>query len=347
MKIKSRIFTDKESQYILDNFESMTYKEIAAELGKPYKKVVSFCNLRGLKKSKTVYFTQHESEYVSKNYNKKETREIATTLKKTVKQVSDHAYRLGISRDLVRFDKNEDYFKVIDTEDKAYWLGFLYADGCINQSRNKNTGNIKNQNLEVSLASVDHFHLEKLKMSIGYTGEIKTKIVKLNGKEYPCSRLTVSGIKFTDHLINKGCTPRKSLTLTFPGENILPKELQNHFIRGYFDGDGCVFYSHNEEYKQNTYTVNFVGTLELLSEIQIVFESEAGLNRTKIIKKGNAYQMSYGGFHNFNKIKSYLYSNSMTFLDRKFKKFIEANETKIYKDERLASQHRNMLKKIG
>lgn len=345
--MKSRVFTATESQYILDNFESMTYKEIANNLGKPYKKVVAFCNVRGLTKSKTIHFTKYESEYVLKNYNNGETFEIANALNKTVKQVSDHAYGLGLKRNLIRFDKNDNYFKEINTEDKAYWLGFLYADGCINQTRNKNTGNLKNQNLEVGLAAVDHTHLEKLKSSIGYTGDIKKKTVKFNGKEYPCSRLIVSGIQFTNHLIDKGCTPRKSLTLTFPNESIVPKEMQNHFIRGYFDGDGCVFFSHGEDYKQDTYIINFVGTLSLLTSIQEILQSDAGLNKTKISKKGNAYQLSYGGFNNFNKVKSYLYSNSSIFLDRKLKKFNDANETKIYKDERLASQHRNMLKKIG
>ena len=48
------------------------------------------------------------------------------------------------------YDIDKDYFKVIDTEEKAYWLGFIYADGSISSQPLKNLTR-KNYNFEISL----------------------------------------------------------------------------------------------------------------------------------------------------------------------------------------------------
>lgn len=38
-----------------------------------------------------------------------------------------------------------------------------------------------------------------------------------------------------------GAIKNKSLTLTFPSDDIVPKKFKRDFIRGYFDGDGCIW----------------------------------------------------------------------------------------------------------
>ena len=76
-------------------------------------------------------------------------------------------------------------------------------------------------------------------------------------------------------LIKQGCVPNKSLILTFPNKHQVPKNLINHFIRGYFDGDGSISYGIQERYsvrkKQNTKRLNinaqFIGTKEMLTVI--------------------------------------------------------------------------------
>ena len=68
------------------------------------------------------------------------------------------------------YSLDENYFKVIDTEDKAYWLGFLYADGSITRfyKTDKKTGEkvIRSLSLELGLQSGDKHHLEKFLESI-------------------------------------------------------------------------------------------------------------------------------------------------------------------------------------
>ena len=71
-------------------------------------------------------------------------------------------------------------------------------------------------------------------------------MTKYNNKLYPANRINIVSKQLKKDLIQAGCTCTKSLTLTFPSENIIPKHLQHHFIRGYFDGDGSVFISNEK-----------------------------------------------------------------------------------------------------
>ena len=76
---------------------------------------------------------------------------------------------------------NKDFFNKIDTEEKAYWLGFLYADGCI-VTRSK-CKKVTPMSLELVLSSIDINHLYKFLNSLESNIEIKNKIVELNGKK--------------------------------------------------------------------------------------------------------------------------------------------------------------------
>lgn len=78
-----------------------------------------------------------------------------------------------------------------------------------------------------------------------------------------------------EDLIKQGCIPNKSLVLTFPNKHQVPENLINHFIRGYFDGDGSISYGIRERYsvrkKQNvkrlSVSAQFIGTKEMLAVI--------------------------------------------------------------------------------
>ena len=69
--------------------------------------------------------------------------------------------------------------------------------------------------------------------------EITKKVQKVNGK-IRCE-LTFSSVEMCQDLTNLGAVRAKSLLIEFPDENIVPEKLMPHFIRGYFDGDGCVW----------------------------------------------------------------------------------------------------------
>lgn len=133
-----------------------------------------------------------------------------------------------------KYPLDENVFETIDTKEKAYWLGFLYADGYVSDSKN---------DIEIGLAEKDIEHLNKAKLFFKTDRPLMKKVKRMNEKEYIGYKLTVTSHKLKKDLINKGCTTRKSLTLKFPTEEQVPRELISHFIRGYFDGDGSVTYS--------------------------------------------------------------------------------------------------------
>lgn len=147
------------------------------------------------------------------------------------------------------YNYNDTIFEIIDTEEKAYWLGFLYADGNVTKRliKKENRKDKFSYQLELSLAEVDKDHLIKfgrfMFQDFNEEKNLKKKIIKLKEKEYIAYKITINSKKIVEDLIKLGCVPKKSLILTYPTEEQIPFKLQHHFIRGYFDGDGCVSFN--------------------------------------------------------------------------------------------------------
>lgn len=199
---------------------------------------------------------------------------------------------------------NEDYFEEIDTKDKAYFLGFLYADGNIYLKRNR---------VQITLQNKDAYILLELGKRINYTGKLYIDRVKY-------SKLILDSKKMSQDLINKGCIPNKSLILKFPTEGQVPKELQRHFLRGFFDGDGGI------QNRGSGYTVYFTSTEQFCISISNIFKPlgiQCGNWRKRYRDRENsAGSMSHYENRKNNKIYHYLYDESDNlYLIRKFKKF--------------------------
>lgn len=234
---------------------------------------------------------------------------------------------------------NKDFFKKIQNESSAYWLGFLYADGCIN--RQYKNEKLKSMDLELGLSSVDKHHLEKFLNSLESNVEIKEKKTKLNGEVYTCSRVHICCTSMCRDLIELGCTPQKSLTLSFPSYDIVPKNLMKHFIRGYFDGDGCV--STVPDKGKPKIITSFVGTYEFLNGLSDFMIEEKVIDfKPKFHKKGNAYEIFIYGNEQIRKMLSWMYDDSKVYLDRKFNKYITYYEEY---DKRLLEN--NQVNKVG
>jgi hypothetical protein len=123
---------------------------------------------------------------------------------------------------------NIDYFKEINSNDKAYWLGFICADG-----------NIKKNNNKVTLVSKDLEVIKGFKEAIGAeyaVGKIKN-FDKRTNKIYTGYSIQISNKLFGAHLINLGITSNKTNVLEFPKIN---EKYYSYFIAGLFDGDGSI-----------------------------------------------------------------------------------------------------------
>lgn len=191
-------------------------------------------------------------------------------------------------------------FDSIDTEEKAYWLGFIFADGYISTS---------NYQFEVSLKSLDIGHLQKL-------AKFFSKRTPLYCDETRC-RLEISSKHLWNTLNNLGCVPRKSLILKFPEVSIFSdKKLIKHFIRGYWDGDGCLTYK-----RANYPTISVLGTEDMLSNIQVYLKTNKTLynnSKTQDITK----VLKINGKEAFE-VTQYLYKDASIYLERKYNKYLE------------------------
>lgn len=207
---------------------------------------------------------------------------------------------------------HQDIFDTINTEEKAYWLGFIYADGFIDSSPldlNKQS----NYEFELSLALKDLEHLQKFAKFMGWENRVVSD-------SYRC-RFFVNNKHLWNVLNTYGCTPRKSLTLKFPRiETFTEPELIRHFIRGYFDGDGCI--SHSDK-KQTIGSFHLIGTSSFLTEVlkylpckdlQIRILHPTIDNITKFINTSGEKAKQI--FH-------YLYNDCSIYLQRKYNLYIK------------------------
>lgn len=195
-----------------------------------------------------------------------------------------------------KYQMNEDLFEAIDTKEKAYWLGFLYADGYVGFNK-----------LEVGLAIKDIGHLEKFRQFLKTDAPIGRRMIK----ESQACRINICSTKLVNDLEKHGCTQAKSLTLQWPQ---LSPGLYSHFMRGYFDGDGCCY-----RRKDGQLCWSLLGTEEFLSEYQKVLIN-LGLSKTsmRLTKThGQAYEIRYSGNNIVKKIEEFLYQDSTVHLERK------------------------------
>ena len=221
-----------------------------------------------------------------------------------------------------KYNYNKDYFSVIDTEDKAYWLGFLYADGCIN--RYYRNDKLKSMNLSLSLCRKDYNHLIKFRDCLESNVPIHNRINKCNNKEYETSRIDICCTKLCYDLINLGCTPQKTYDIKFPTENIVPHKYMRDYLRGFFDGDGCI--SITEISGKPHIELVITGISDMLKSISDFLISEKIIRKVPKIHKDSrskAFSMYFYGKDSVKEILDYLYKDSNIYLDRKYKKYID------------------------
>jgi DNA-binding transcriptional regulator WhiA len=194
-------------------------------------------------------------------------------------------------------------FETIDTEEKAYWLGFLYADGSVGSSDNR---------IELGLAEKDLKQIEKFRDFIGIKNKIsyrsQTKSYRYCFKSIPCKA----------DLIKQGCVPKKSLILKFPSEEQVPKELIRHFIRGYFDGDG--WFTNTE----SCFQVGIIGTEDFIKGFLNSIEIQNKNNKIfDVHRKDGAKRYVFGAYQDVLNFLNWIYQDSHVYLDRKHEYYLD------------------------
>ena len=219
--------------------------------------------------------------------------------------------------------KNENYFDVIDTDDKAYFLGLLWADGC-NYRRD-----IKHKNayqIHLSLQEQDGYIVRELANKIYYNDNI-VKLVDKSTKYDDYKRqnqisLRIPSKHVSDTLLNYGMTPRKSSDLIMPINIIWTDETIRSFIRGFFDGDGSIFYNNNSK----QYGLSIISGVDHMKQMNEIINPYFGKLLHLEIKTCYSVPMAYLKLHGNQTTKKFLdwlYKDSTIHLDRKYEKYLE------------------------
>lgn len=199
-----------------------------------------------------------------------------------------------------RYYVNSSYFENIDSQEKAYWLGYIYADGYISKTK---AGNI----FGMSLGEKDKDQLLKFKECLKATYPIRTYTTNSykDGTKYV--RLNIRDEKLVNDLEKWGVIPHKTNVLKPPQINAT---YNASFILGYFDGDGSIFLNKT---KSPFYSISIVGTDPMLEYIHSYLKSVGAITKEiKLEKRKPEHVVSYiryGGNRMVTNIMSKLYEN--------------------------------------
>ena len=212
-------------------------------------------------------------------------------------------------QNLTKFD--ETIFDSLESEESVYWFGFILADGNISKS---------NFTFELSLSAIDVEHLQKFNhFSKHNKNNVRIGSIKCGDKEFQRCRWSITNKHLWNTLYSYGCVPNKSKILEFPKIMENSKYIR-HFIRGYFDGDGCITYRKTD--KELKPSISMLGTKMFLSKVKKILNSLNIETSEVLFDKHkpetftlNIHSKSCKDFLNF------LYKDSNIYLTRKFKRY--------------------------
>jgi len=219
----------------------------------------------------------------------------------------------GVKRP-IKYPLDECAFSVF-TDASCYWAGFIAADGWVGKIGRSNR-------ISVELSVKDAFHLKKLCRFIKRDENLTKRIKNLNGKNFSSCTLTICNKNITQEIMkNFNLVPAKSLILSPP--NNMPLELARDYIRGYFDGDGCIC----TRKKGKIIIFNLIsGSKDILVWMNGIIFNSAGIKmNVRKCKDRNMYVIQTER-NNAKIILDWLYSDSIseTRLDRKYEKYLES-----------------------
>lgn len=203
---------------------------------------------------------------------------------------------------------NEKMFDQIDSEEKAYWLGFLFADGNVGKN---------DYSISINLQLEDIEHLKKFNKFLNYDYD---NIKMYTGNHSVYCKFYCKNKHMHSKLLEYGCIPNKSCVMEFPKE-ILNSEYFWDFVRGYFDGDGCLTYDKRAGFREPrcSFSCGSKAFIEVLSKE--LHQRGIG-NKISLIK--NTYILKIGDkkWDTNAKFLSIIYKNSSIYLERKYNKFL-------------------------
>lgn len=273
--------SDLEKKYCFS--KSSFYRALKKEnISLPKKKYYTTCDRSKLIEATKLY---------SKNYSIKK---ISIILSMSEKTISKYFKYLDIEirnkpQQSYNLVCNHTFFNEIDTEEKAYWLGFIFADGNVYKNR-----------LTIELNDSDATHLEKFKKSICANHPLK----RYRGRN--TISISINSKQLVNNLKKYGCIPNKT-NLGYI-DNV-PICFYKDFLRGYLDGDGYI----DKKRYRIIYTIK---SKRITNSIKDMFEYVGIV--CKIFQEKTYQRLHIENKMLFFKSLKFLYKTSTIYLDRKY-----------------------------
>lgn len=259
-------------------------------------------------------FTDEQVQFIKDNYDKMEYKQIAEHLGGfTERQVRGKINGLGLSK-LRKF--NDTYFSEINSPDKAYWLGFLYADGWV-------VNNPKNRNYElgVELQKDDSYILDSFAKILGGVHSVTYhhNYKCFNGYTYETdsARLRIYSKQIVEDLISHGIVENKTYSNEYPICDIFVSD----FIRGYLDGDGCI-YIEKRKSGQCVFVSFTCSNDSFLKYIDQKIHEELNISGSIYKEKDRKYRLVFFRHSDTKTLLDWIYKNpNASMLKRKYEKY--------------------------
>lgn len=308
-----KLFNDEQIDFIVSNYKTMKYKDIANSLGNyTEQQIIGWLNNNGYKKGHNSIFSKEDMEYMISNYKYITYKEIADNLGYTERQVRGWINN-NCDKKLREFKC--DYFSEIDSPNKAYWLGFIFADGWIHKDENN-----RNYELGIELQLKDIEQLHDFNNELGNVHDI----VEKHSEKYICNHykksITDSAViriysrRIVDDLINHGVVENKTKSAIFP-------KINNYFIdflRGYIDGDGCI-YVNDKGYMIVHITSSNCYVLQYIKD---KLSKDYGVESRVYKEKENKYRIYFNMTNSTKLLDLIYYDDNVQKLNRKYEKYL-------------------------
>ena len=261
-------------------------------------------------------WTSEEDDIIRKYYPKLGTSGVHEYLPhRNQNGIKSRAAKIGVK--YLVYNKN--YFDEIDSREKAYWLGFLYADGYVT------SGN--RWGLELGVLDINH--MQNLLNAIDANMKIKTR--ERNSVE--SCLFQIKNTHMTNMLIAKGIIRNKTENLKFPSELVLSKEYYPDFIRGFFDGDGSICFYYNKQKRKDGHIAKYprcamsivCKSEDFIKTIMYILEDAGILVHYYINKRDNLPLIQISNLKDLRKFFDYIYRDSCETnrLNRKYERMSE------------------------
>ena len=254
---------------------------------------------------------------IQDGYSCKEIKQLVNTDRTTIHTIADENNLTVLKHQRNRNIKNslfkEDYFSVIDTEAKSYYLGLIYSDGYVRKHHN-------GYFLGISLKVSDIEIVERLAKELCCNNSIAIRNRETNfGHGSMCEFETCNSKKLFDDLARFDIIPDKShKSMSFKNiEEMIPQHLIRHFLRGLIDGDGSIGYANG----QQKYICFYQNSIECCHNFDFLLKkimNDQTLHENIIVNQNGVYNLRYRRVNDIKKITDFLYRDATFYLKRKY-----------------------------